>query len=595
MEKALAGLARESLVMWIVDRLMAGSNGIAGRFWIQLAICLFVVLIVSLGASAQTQNIYIAQSVAGLANGADCADALPYVYFNSAANWTSSTPSSGTRIGPGTTVHLCGTFTGSAGGTMLQFQGSGSSGHPITLFGEPGANFSAPYWSGSQTSGGAINTNGFSYITISGGPTCGWSFSPIGVTACNMTIVNTQNGTGLAYAASSIGIVVPSGSHDVEIKNTDIHNIYLRVGGGNDDSANYTNQNCIFMGYSGVGTTNITIDHNICHDVGWGILSGLGTITIGPGNELYNADHMISNAAVTDYIFGNHIHDYALWNNGTSFHHDGIHCYAGTSAGAANVWYIYNNQFDSRTDAASMTGLVFLEGNGSSTSCFTSGATGVYIFNNIGIVMGGGEGFLMSGNSLSAPMSNMFAANNTLLGDIPTSTGTQGAIVYQDVSNATSYNNAVSGLSILQGQHAGVTWSANLDYNFYMNCTSGGPCFAAQGVSSNSFATWQAAGQDTHGGANLASNTYFRLNTACIFGSVGQDCHPDAGSPLIGTGKNLSTMCSGQPNPGLGALCFDIAGVARPSSGAWDVGAYQFSSSSTQAPAAPTGLSASVN
>ena len=38
-----------------------------------------------------------------------------------------------TQIGPGTTAHICGTITGSAGAVAFTFQGSGTSGNPVTL------------------------------------------------------------------------------------------------------------------------------------------------------------------------------------------------------------------------------------------------------------------------------------------------------------------------------------------------------------------------------------------------------------------------------------------------------------------------------
>src|SRR5262245_40084448 len=76
-----------------------------------------------------------------------------------------------------------------------------------------------------------------------------------------------------------------------------------------------------------------------------------------------------------------------------------------------------------------------------------------------------------------------------------------------------------------------------------------------------------ASGGDTHG---------FAQTNMSIDATTGR---PLAGSPLIGAGQNLNSICSGQPNPGLGALCFDAAGTARPVAGAWDIGAYQFGSS----------------
>jgi hypothetical protein len=53
---------------------------------------------------------------------------------------------------------------------------------------------------------------------------------------------------------------------------------------------------------------------------------------------------------------------------------------------------------------------------------------------------------------------------------------------------------------------------------------------------------------------------------------------PNSGSPVISAGKNLNSVCTGQAMPGLGALCSDAAGIVRPTSAAWDIGAFQFAS-----------------
>src|SRR5712692_3655899 len=87
-------------------------------------------------AGASAGNIYISQSGAGAQSGADCADAKPVSFFNATANWGSG----GAQIGPGTTVHLCGTIT-----TELAFHGSGTSGNLIELLFESGASISVPY------------------------------------------------------------------------------------------------------------------------------------------------------------------------------------------------------------------------------------------------------------------------------------------------------------------------------------------------------------------------------------------------------------------------------------------------------------------
>jgi hypothetical protein len=49
---------------------------------------------------------------------------------------------------------------------------------------------------------------------------------------------------------------------------------------------------------------------------------------------------------------------------------------------------------------------------------------------------------------------------------------------------------------------------------------------------------------------------------------------PLPGSPVIGSGKNPTSKCAGQPTPGPGALCFNIDGTPRPAIGPSNAGAY---------------------
>ena len=149
---------------------------------------LLMVLLVLCVAPAKANDIYVAATSAGGNTGADCADAYVYTFFNSSSNWA-STGSGETKIGAGTTVHICGTITLSAGGgPVFQFQGSGASGNPVILKWETGAILQAPYFVD------AIDFNGKSYITLNGGPTCGETAFAT-VTACNGIVQNTLAGT----------------------------------------------------------------------------------------------------------------------------------------------------------------------------------------------------------------------------------------------------------------------------------------------------------------------------------------------------------------------------------------------------------------
>src|SRR5215469_3329097 len=116
-------------------------------FFRQFAVCLlFFVFSGSLLSPIITNahEIYIAQAPIGGANGSDCASALPISWFNNAANWGTASH----QIGPGTTVHICGTITGVPGETALIVQGSGTVNNPVTILFEPGSVMTAPYWGG---------------------------------------------------------------------------------------------------------------------------------------------------------------------------------------------------------------------------------------------------------------------------------------------------------------------------------------------------------------------------------------------------------------------------------------------------------------
>jgi hypothetical protein len=131
----------------------------------------------------------------------------------------------------------------------------------------------------------------------------------------------------------------------------------------------------------------------------------------------------------------------------------------------------------------------------------------------------------------------------------------------------------------------------------------------ATSISWTSNGTWLTSDYndlyDTSGYIVGYSGTYYTLNTwkastrspdAHSIGgnpNLSSTYHLQSGSPAIAAGTNLYGTCFGQPNPGLGALCFDKDGIARPSTGAWDIGAYQYSGIQNVSNS-PTGLNALV-
>lgn len=539
-----------------------------------------------------TNSVYIAQASQGSGNGTSCGNAEAVSYFNTAGNW-SATPT-GIQIGPDTTVHLCGTFTGTSNTTMLTFQGSGSSGHPIIIESDPMncADLTAPYWAVN----GAIYTNTKDFLVIDGQGTGDPGAIPSTFVACGV-IENTANGSALANKQSSKGISIPSGSN-VTVQGWYIHNIYQRSGVA-DDNVSFglddTSVNCMYFG-AGSAIATIVVQYNSMINAGWCLNEIGGTTATVAHNEFGGMEHSLIIAPATVYVFNNHFRDSGIWDSTSvslPYHHDFWHCFA-SSGGQVQSLYYYNNQADGNTGqnytqsgVGQFNQVLYMEGNGSATSCMLPGGS-AYIFNNVGIIQYPAPGDILdTGNSTTKNAGDLIV-NNTTVGPTGAPNGSPIGINVQASHGATVENNAATGYATLFGGTQNATFSA-IDYNAYQNSTGGNTWDTAtincggSSCDTGSFTTWKtgtcngsANTCDQHGIANVASASYFGLNANCTLGSVGQSCALLVGSPLIASGVNLFSVCNGQPIPGLGALCFDKMGVARPSSVAWDIGAYQY-------------------
>jgi parallel beta-helix repeat protein len=83
----------------------------------------------------------------------------------------------------------------------------------------------------------------------------------------------------------------------------------------------------------------------------------------------------------------------------------------------------------------------------------------------------------------------------------------------------------------------------------------------------------------TNGGSGTTLNTNLLGIDAQFVNPVGGDFHLKSGSPAIDSGTSLTSVTA------------DIAGTPRPQGKTFDIGAYEYSSTTqTQAPAAPTGV-----
>jgi hypothetical protein len=507
------------------------------------------------GPSTPANDVYIAQNSAGAANGADCADARAVTFFNDSNSWGSAS----SQIGAGTTVHLCGTIT-----TPLTAQGSGSSGSPVVILFESGANMTTSVWPGT----GAINVDGRSWITIDGGT--------------NGTIANTGNSTTGSHANSTAIRAVPCSN--CEFRNLTIADIYDHTS-SSDTAVDQTQVNCIeFQG------SNILIHDNTMHDSGWCLSQNYtndSNVRI-YNNNISRMDHGIACAGAnfvvsSEYIFNNHFHDMSNWDTGTAdiYHHDGVHCFNGSGGKIQNL-YVYNNLFDGNEGNCCVTAWVFLEGAAESTPWTDSSGT-AYIWNNVFIgsldspngqlAVDAGSGHLIYNNTfdmIGTPQSGGKCFNDR--GGVGSLTLTMTNNVFNGCAQAVSMDPAVTS----------ITW----DYNAYGNLSGMG----------NEVFNWTG-----HTNGNASSLSAWQSQCSCDSHSVGVVTAALAltrgGVPLAGfvgsQGVNLANRASGA----LASLSSgttagnSMAPVLRPPSGPWDIGAYE-AGTNASLPLPPTGLRA---
>jgi hypothetical protein len=513
---------------------------IGARFGLYFLLVLGALLTAS---TASANDIYVAQTSTGAGTGADCADAQKASSLGS-GDWKA-----------GNTIHLCGTFTSS-----LTAEGSGTSGAPITVLFEPGANFTAP----AISTAGAIILSKQNYIIVDGGSTvpCGF-VNGSNVTCNNGIIQSTANGTGLGNQVASVGIQAKS-ANNIEIRNLEIGPIYLHTS-TSDLSQDAPGPICIQFN----GANNVSIHNNTMHDAAWCLNGGGGPSTNLNmyGNEIYNVDHGvgIGNANSNINIYGNHIHDLATWDTtNNSFHHDGVHLFGVTGA-IINGANIYDNLFDGDI-GYNETAWFFGEGL----------IQNVNFYNNVGYMAPGrqsGNGvFDYNGNGYTGSNNSFY--NNAVLGAYVAGSGT--CMMAQANTNFTMKNNVLIGCQNMTGVSSGTTLAAGgvnnnvyEDINADDNLGGGANTFSWGNSQFASFTQWKSScGCD----ANSFFGTLAKININTATGM------PNAGSAVIGVGANLTAL-------GITALDVDTAGNPRPGgTQAWDAGAYQFTVISQPAP-----------
>ena len=505
-------------------------------------------------------DLYIAQSATGGSTGADCGDALPYTFFNNTANWPSP-------IGPGTTVHICGTISAPAGASgFLTFQGSGVPGNPITLKFEDGAVLTAPYWGVN----GAIYAYGQQYLLIDGG--------------ASGVIQATANGTHLANQQSNGNGVYFYLVTNSEVKNLTISNMYVH----SSPDENGGNTSAIFV----TGGTNVTVDNNTIHDVRFGIFQNFpgGTVITNfaiYGNTIYNICHGIANwdgntGAVQNglLIHDNTIHDFSNWDEpGNSFHHDGIHISTAHTGAAINRAQLYNNYL-SGDPGTEITAYIYMSGDG-------AGITGTFVFNNVIVDTSSANG--VSNGYINNNGARNFLFNNTIQGFQDSNNG--GVAIQEGVGGTGGgdfiYNNILSrGSEGLYFHETGI--AAAIDYNLYYNVATVALC--DDSCNAQTLPNWIACTSSAHGCPAVHDKNSSVANPELNPGSNPPYQLTSSSSAAWQKGMNLSAYCATVP-----AACFDKLGNPRPATGPWDIGAYESSQASTaDSPQPPTNVAASV-
>ena len=500
-----------------------------------------VVQQVSLG-----QNIYLTQSGGG--NGTSCSNAQSVTWFNTTSNWGSGT----NQIGPGDTVHLCGTFTAPAGSSgYLSLHGSGTSGNPITIFFEPNTVITAPYWG----TDGAIYANGFNFLVIDGGTN-----GAIQATANGGELANQQNGSGIFIQNSNNSIV----------RNLNISNIYVHANDLSDEAGQSTD------GILFDGGANESIYDNTVHDAKWCIRYGFppgqtnSNISI-YGNTSYNCDHGFvvgsdnANATLTNIsVYSNTVHDNANWDDSANDnHHDGIHVWSVSSGDEIDNLNVYDNTMYGQW-GINFNSFVYEEGH----------IVGANTFNNVLTSSSNscGAGYLAVAGHTNLVAQNISYYNNTIVGS-----GTTQCVLFgiEQATNVTVENNIGSTADGVLYIPSGLgTTITNINNNLWFNFRPNGSPFAILGT--NYFASTDAlAFAQYQSGSGYDANG---LNAdPQLINPSSLNFHLQSTSPAIGAGANLTSLCGSIP-----ALCTDYAGTSRVSTGAWDIGAYQYCTSNCQ-------------
>jgi hypothetical protein len=522
---------------------------------------LLVLISIVLTIDCFAEDFYIAQSAVGSGNGTSCANAKAVSYFNTSSNWAK--PKLAGKIGPGDTVHVCGTITGTSGQNILTAQGSGAAGSPVTIFFEGNAILQAGYLGtndGTNPSGGAIKLQGVNYVTVDGGT--------------NGIIQNTANGTLLSNQVISAGIFIGQSATNIEIKNLNVKNMFVRealcneevgagnvgpivvLGGGIADINIHNNTLSegwfnIFLSYGQMQRINIY--NNIMRQCGNGCI-----IAGSRGNGSYIEDLNIYD----NDIGGNYWHWFDPPSHGgqSNNHLNGIFLFSAHDA-YINTFNIYNN---------------YIHGDFGTTRCGTNTITAWLqvdcyhgpggagricsgnVYNNLMTVDAGTGDYPPNGFISMSGAGTRTIYNNTLVGQ-----GNGGyGIGIGYIGTETIKNNIIKSVDVAMYGISTVKLTSNYNLFYQIASPDGKFQWGINGNEYKSWAQWRALGFDANSiwesDPLFVSTLNFRLQSA---------------SPARNKGTFLS-----------GTFTTDKNGVPRPQGPVWSIGCYEYSNSTLTTP-----------
>jgi len=495
-------------------------------------------LTITVNPAPSGTNFYVANSSAGSGTGADCTNPLSYTFFNSSANWGAGSG----HIAPDSIVHLCGTI-----GNAMIAAGNGSNGHPVSIVFEPGAKLSqavCPFT-------GCLNLDGHTDIYVDGfGTVDGFGH----LSTPNGKIEATANGSALANQVANSRCMQADSSTRITITRLLIQNCYVHT-----LAADHVPSAPDPTAVHAAGAQTFKVLNSIIHDANWAVYGGNGVGPIEVGyTELYHIDHGLAVGVVNETFTGaslhdSHMHDPANWDTSVSacsgspcYHHDGTHMY---KVGTGHIYNIttYNNVFDGDW------------GDFTTAMIYTELSDGTQdIWNNIFI------GTVNNRNLTNGAICNTVGSagrgrewNNTVL---LSSAQTASGVIVEGI-NHDFRNNLINGGAQAQLEFKNGTTFAFLDYDDYVNGTSGSKFYS----SGTGFMTYSAFNTFIGGGVNAHSITS---------ATAGVDANgvPLNGAPLKSAGFNLSSLSISTLNSDTSAGSSRTP-VARGTT--WDIGAYK--------------------